>query len=122
MRLVEGIPADVCEHGAAYDEGSHDECGENAGPESHAAERNKEDVLFAGEVDTRLIGQEGLDSHCNQKTCGPDEGDSERELKGNVHHRIECSSLPGPQTEIAPGGIPFAVEPLLDPAAAGLRS
>ena len=77
FRLVKGVPADVGEHGSAYHQGGDDEGGENAGPEAHAAERNEEDVLLARKVDACLIRQEGLDSHCNQKTRSPDEGDSE---------------------------------------------
>jgi len=74
---VEGVPADVGEHGAADDDGGNDEGGKDTGPEAHAAERNEKDIVFAGEVDASLIGQESLHSYCNQKACGPDEGDSE---------------------------------------------
>ena len=84
--LAEGVPADVGEHGSAYDERCDEKGSEDAGPEAHAAEGNEEDALLAGEVDACLAGQKGFDSHCDQKTCGPDEGDSERELQGNVHH------------------------------------
>ena len=45
LGLVEGVPADVGEHGAAYDESGDDEGGEDAGPEAHAAEGNEEDAL-----------------------------------------------------------------------------
>ena len=49
LRLAEGVPADVGEHGAAYYEGGDDEGGEDAGPEAHAAEGNEEDALPAGQ-------------------------------------------------------------------------
>ena len=84
--LAEGVPANVGEHGAADDEGGNEESGENAGPEAHAAEGNEEDTLPAGEVDAGLVGQDGFDGDCDQKTRGPDEGDSEGELQGHVHH------------------------------------
>jgi len=84
--LAEGVPADVGEHGAAYNQTGDEEGSEDAGPEAHAAEGNEEDALLAGEIDARLAGQEGFDCHGDQKTCGPYEGDSKRELQGNVHH------------------------------------
>ena len=86
--LVKSIPADIGEHGATDNQRGDDESGKNAGPEAHAAEGNEEDAISAGEIDSCLIGQEGLHSYCDQKACGPDEGNSERELKGDVHHRV----------------------------------
>jgi len=86
VALAEGVPANVGEHGAPHDESRNEEGGKNASPEAHAAERNEEDALLASEVNARLVGQEGFDGDCDQKTCGPDEGDSERELQGKVHH------------------------------------
>ena len=77
-----------------YNESCNEEGGKNTGPEAHAAEGNEEDALLAGEVDACLVGQKGFNSNGDQKTCGPDEGDSERELQGNVHHRNLKTPLP----------------------------
>ena len=90
---VESVPTDVGEHRAADDKRRNNQGGENAGPKTHATKRYKQDAVFACKVDACLIRQKGLYSHCNQKAGSPDEGNSERELKGDVHHRIDGSSL-----------------------------
>jgi len=74
---MKGVPADVGEHGAAYDERGDDEGGKDTGPEAHAAKRYEQDAVFSSEVDPRLIRQEGLHSYCNQKARRPHQGDSE---------------------------------------------
>lgn len=53
---VEGVPADIGEHGAADDKSGDDESGQDTGPKAHPAEWDEEDAVFAREVDARLIG------------------------------------------------------------------
>ena len=106
--LVKSVPADVGKHGAADDEGSDDQGGEYTGPEAHAAEGNEKDAVLASQVDSCLVGQESLHSYCDQKARRPYEGDSEGELKGDVHHRVDGSSLM--QRRVSLGTAPFGVD------------
>jgi hypothetical protein len=90
---VKRVPANIGKHGTANDESSDDQSCEDASPEPDSAERDEENTVSAREINARLIGQECLNSHCNQKPSGPDQGDSEGELKGDVHHLVDGSSL-----------------------------
>ena len=83
--LAKGTPTDVSEHGPADDQKRDRERRDNAGPEADAAEGNEKGVLMTGKRDSRLVRQESANSYREEKPPGPNNGESERKLKGLIH-------------------------------------